>query len=291
MLLYISISVCVVEEQTNKDIMKNLTITLLSLVFLFAIAACLPFATAAPMGEVAIFTEQSGWIAQGIAAAEGEELKDLLETPENVEILTDKQIGKWAEDHTDNGLSDIIVTFGWFPTTLYTPGNADPDGSIAEEFLEGGNVILNTADYIFYVTQGGGANGEQGLKNIMDINADMWSGGTAIKPTNDGKKYTPTLKAFTSERTFKEDQITDPWEVEAIFGENNAGFLDPAIVHDTETDGRIGIAFQEPNNGGLPRGEVFAEMIDNFLFEVLGPQAVDPNEKIATTWGNLKSGF
>ena len=258
----------------------------------FAVMVALPsIGVSAPLGEVAIFTEQSGWIAQGTAAAEGEELKDLLKRPENVVILTDKAIGDWAEEHTDNGVSDIIVTFGWFPTTLYPPGNAKPDNSVAEKFLEGGNIFLNTADYIFYVTQGGGANGENGLKNMMDINADMWSGGTAIKPTNDGKEYTPSLDAFTSERTFKEGQIEDPWEVEVVFGDNKAGFLDPAIVHDTETGGRIGIAFQEPNNGGLPRGEVLAEMIDNYLFEVLGAQAVDPNQKVTTTWGLLKSKF
>ena len=270
---------------------RLITIAASTILYVVAIVALPSISVSAPMGDVAIFTEQAGWIAQGTAAAEGEELKDLLKKPGKVEILSDKQIGKWAEDHTDNGVADIIVTFGWFPTTLYPPGNQEPDDSIAEKFLEGGNVFLNTADYIFYVTQGGGANGEQGLKNMMDINADMWSGGTGIKPTNDGKKYTPSLDAFTSERTFKEAQITKPWVVEAVFGDNGAGFIDPAIVHDTETDGRIGIAFQEPNNGGLPRGEVFAEMIDNFLFEVLGAQAVDPNEKIATTWGHLKSSF
>ncbi len=271
--------------------MKKLAITILSLAFLLAVAACLPFATAAPMGEVALFTEQAGWMGQPTAVKEGEEMIDMLKTPTDVVVLTDKQIGKWAEKHTDNGVSDIIVTFGWFPTTLYTPGNADPDGSIAEDFLEGGNVILNTADYIFYVTQGGGANGEQGLKNIMDINADMWSDGTAIKPTKDGKKYTPTLEAFTSARTFKEGQIDDPWEVEVAFGDNGAGFLDPAIVHDTETDGRIGIAYQVPGDDTLARGEVFTEMIDNFLFEVLGPQSVDPNKKVTTTWAQIKSDY
>ena len=246
---------------------------------------------AAPLGEVAIFTEQSGWIAQGTAAAEGKELADLLKKPKDVVTLTDKEIGPWAEKHTDNGLADIIVTFGWFPTTLYPPGNAEPDDSVAELFLEGGNIFLNTADYIFYVTQGGGANGENGLKNMMDINADMWSGGTGIKPTDDGAKYTPSLKAFTSERTFKSGQIVDPWEVEVVFGDNGADRIDPAIVYDTETEGRIGILFQEPNNGGLPRGEVLAEMIDNYLFEVLGPEAVDPNDKITTTWGDIKSDF
>ena len=246
---------------------------------------------ALPLGEVAIFTEQSGWIAQNAAQKEGEELADLLKKPSKVVTLTDKEIGDWAKERTDNGSSDIIVTFGWFPTTLYTPGNADPDDSVAELFLEGGNVFLNTADYIFYVTQGGGANGEQGLKNMMDINADMWSGGSGIKPTDEGAKYTPSLNNFTSERTFKAAQIVDPWEVEATFGDTGTGNIDPAIVHDTETGGRIGIAFQEPNNAGLPRGKVLAEMIDNFLFEVLGAQAVDPQQKATTTWGHLKSDF
>ena len=269
--------------------MLRLIITATAIMWFFAVIVALPsIGVAASMGEVAIFTEFSGWIAQGTAAAEGEELKDLLKSPKDVVILTDKEIGKWAEDHTDNGRVDIIVTFGWFPTSLYKPGNVDPDDSVAELFLEGGNVFLNTADYIFYVTQGGGANGEQGLKNMMDINADMWSGGTAIKPTDDGKKLTPSLDAFTSERTFKEGQIVDPWEVEVVFGDNSAGFLDPCFVYDTETGGRIGIAFQEPNNGELPRGEVMAEMIDNYLAEML---AVDPGEKVATTWGHLKSNF
>ncbi len=267
---------------------KLIILAAITFSYFAAIVALPSIGVAASMGEVAIFTEFSGWIAQGTAEAEGEELKDLLKSPKDVVILTDDEIGDWAEEHTDNGVVDIIVTFGWFPTSLYKPGNADPDGSVAELFLEGGNVFLNTADYIFYVTQGGGANGEQGLKNMMDINADMWSGGTAIKPTDDGKDITPSLDNFTSERTFKEDQIVDPWEVEIVFGDNGAGFLDPCFVYDTETGGRIGIAFQEPNNGGLPRGEVMAEMIDNYLGEVL---AVDPGEKVATTWGQLKSTF
>ena len=246
---------------------------------------------AARLGEVAIFTEQAGWIAQGTAAAEGEELAKLLKKPKDVVTLTDKEIGPWAEKHTKDDQADIIVTFGWFPTTLYPPGNGKPNDSIAEKFLEGGNIFLNTADYIFYVTLGGGANGVNGLINMMDINVDMWGDNTAIKPTKDGAKYTPSLKAYATFRPFKETQIVKPWEVEVVFGDNGAGFFDPGIVHDTETDGRIGIAFQEPNVAALPRGEVLAEMIDNYLAGVLGAQAVDPNGKITTTWGQIKSNF
>ena len=256
----------------------------------FLIVVAIPtMSIAAPLGEVAIYTERAGWMGQPAAAREGEELADLLKKPKKVVILTEKEIGSWAEDHTDNDQADIIVTFGDFPATLYPPGNGKPDDSIAEKFLEGGNIFLNTADYIFYVVNGAGTNGVQGLKNMMDINADMWADGTAIKPTDDGKKYTPTLAAFTSARTFKRAQIVNPWEVEVVFGDNGSGFLDPVIVHDTQTDGRIGIAYQVSGNDGLPRGEVFAEMIDNYLFEVLGAAAVDPNEKVTTTWAHIKS--
>ena len=122
--------------------MRKLVILTAAIAVYFASIVALPgISVSAPLGKVAIFTEQSGWIAQGTAAAEGEELKNLLKRPEEVVILTDKQIGDWAEEHTDNGVSDIIVTFGWFPTTLYAPGNVDPDDSVAELFLEGGNIF------------------------------------------------------------------------------------------------------------------------------------------------------
>ena len=78
--------------------MKELAIMILSLAFLLAVAACLPFATAAPMGEVALFTEQAGWMGQPTAVKEGEEMIDMLKTPTDVVVLTDKQIGDWAEE-------------------------------------------------------------------------------------------------------------------------------------------------------------------------------------------------
>ena len=270
---------------------KMLTFTTLVLGCFLIIAATPILCVAAPLGEVAIFTEQVGWIAQGTAAAEGEQLAGLLKEVQKVVTLTDNEIGPWAEERTDNGLSDIIVTFGSFPVSLYPFANAEPEGSVAEKFLEGGNIFLNTADYIFYIVEGKGENGDTALKNMMDIDVDMWVDGTDITPTDDGKKYTPSLGFFTAYRPFKKSQIVDPWEVEVVFGDDGADLLEPAIMHDTETDGRIGIAFQEPNNPGLPRGEVFAEMIDNYLADVLGGAAVDPNQKVTTTWAHIKSDF
>ncbi len=268
-----------------------ITLTTITLGCLLAVSVISAFGEAGPLGEVAIYTDRAGWIAQPTAKAEGEELAGLLKKPTNVVTLGEDELKTWAEEHTDNGFSDIIVLFGDFPATLYPAGNTEPDGSVAENFLEGGNIFLNTADYIFYIVQGVDANAVGGLQNMMDINVDMWAGGTAITPTDDGKKYTPSLGFFTSERPFKEAQIINPWEVEVVFGDNGAGLFDPVIMHDTETGGRIGIAFQEPNVPTLPRGEVFAEMIDNYLDEALGPSAVDPNQKATTTWGHIKSDY
>ena len=250
----------------------------------------------AQLGDVAIFSENTGWISKDNADAQRaivfDNLKDDVSSVGDVVYATDAEIGPWAEERIDDGKADILIIFGWFPTTLYTPGNSQVDDSIAERFIYGGNIILNCADYIFYVTQGGGANGENGLKTIININADMWGGGTQIEPTDDGKKYTPTLEAFTSERPFKAEQIVDPWSVEAAFGDNGSGFFDPGIIKLNDSSGRVGICMQEPNNGDLPRGQVLIEMID-FISQQPDMEAdrtpVEPTGKAAVTWGDLKT--
>ena len=250
----------------------------------------------AALGDVAIFSEGTGWISKENAdiqrAIVFDNLKDTVGSVGEVVYQTDDEIGPWAEDRIDDGVADVLIIFGWFPTTLYTPGNSQVDDSIAERFLYGGNIILNCADYIFYVTEGGGANGENGLKTIININADMWGGGTQIEPTADGATFTPSLEAFTSERPFKSEQIVDPWSVEVVFGDNGDGFFDPGIIKLNDNSGRVGICLQEPNNGDLPRGQVLIEMID-FISQqpdmVAGTTPVEAKGKAAVTWGNIKA--
>lgn len=246
----------------------------------------------ADLGDVAIFSEGVGWISKENAdiqrAIVFDNLKNDVPSVGEVVYKTDAEIGPWAEERIDDGVADIIIVFGWFPTTLYTPGNSQVDDSIAERFIYGGNVILNCADYAFYVSADGG-NGDNGLKTIININADMWGGGTQITPTDVGAKHTPSLVNFTSERPFKANQIVDPWSVEAAFGDNGADFFDPGIIKLNESSGRVGICMQEPNRGDLPRGQVLIEMI-NFISQqadVVTP--VEPAGKAATTWGHLKA--
>ena len=269
------------------------SILTLFLVLLMAIGTV---SSLAALGDVAIFSENTGWISKENAdiqrAIVFDDLKGAVSSVGEVVYTTDAEIGPWAEERIDDDVADILVIFGWFPTTLYTPGNSQVDDSIAERFLYGGNIILNCADYAFYVTEGGGANGENGLKTIININADMWGGGTAITPTADGEQYTPTLGEFTSERPFKTEQIVDPWGVEAIFGDNGDGFFDPGIIKLNDSSGRVGICMQEPNNGELPRGQVLIEMID-FISQqpdiLAATTPVEPTGKAAVIWGDIKS--
>ena len=269
------------------------SILTLFLVLLMAIGTV---SSLAALGDVAIFSESTGWISKENAdiqrAIVFDDLKGAVSSVGEVVYTTDAEIGPWAEERIDDDVADILVIFGWFPTTLYTPGNSQVDDSIAERFLYGGNIILNCADYAFYVTEGGGANGENGLKTIININADMWGGGTAITPTADGEQYTPTLGEFTSERPFKTEQIVDPWSVEAIFGDNGDGFFDPGIIKLNDSSGRVGICMQEPNNGDLPRGQVLIEMID-FISQqpdiLAATTPVEPTGKAAVIWGEIKA--
>lgn len=268
-------------------IIRKLLITF-TILFAFTVTA-----SCWALGDVAIFSEGAGWISQENADIQRAIVYDNLQNsvPSVGEVVykTDAEIGQWAEERIDDGVADILIIFGWFPTTLYTPGNVQVDDSIAERFIYGGNIILNCADYAFYVTEGGGANGENGLKTVININADMWGDGTQITPTDIGSQYTPSLINFTSNRPFKSEQIVDPWSVEAAFGDNGAGFFDPGIIKLNDSSGRVGICMQEGNTGDLPRGQILIEMIDFISQQSDVATPVESAGKTTTTWGVLKA--
>ena len=260
---------------------------LFTILFTFAVTA----SNVAALGDVAIFSEGAGWISQENAdiqrAIVFDNLKNDVSSVGDVAYKTDVEIGPWAEERIDNGVADTIILFGWVPTTLYTPGNVQVDDSIMERFIYGGNIVLNCADYIFYVSAS--ENGDNGLKTIININADMWAEGTVMTPTDVGKEHTPSLVDFTTYRPFKSEQIVDPWSVEAAFGGNGAGLFDPGIIKLNDSSGRVGICMHEPSVGDAPRGQVLIEMIGFISQQSDVVTPVEPVEKVTTTWGNIKS--
>ena len=266
------------------------------LIFVFVLSSLTGVSNAkvgtASIHKIAIFNEKASW-TDAAAAKKATDfiMKTVDSVSSEIKVYSDADIAGFAKENTDDGNLDIIITFGYFPVSLYTPGNKQKEDSLAEQFLEGGDMFINTADYIFYVTEGGGANGADGLKTITDSTFDMWGDGNSSKPTADGKKYTPSLKPAPAVRPFKIDQIKADknWEIEVVFGDNNGGggsMADPIIIRNKEHNGRVCIALQ--TGGAHPRGEVIHEIIDNYL--KLNVIAVDPTAKIAVAWGDIKRG-
>jgi hypothetical protein len=243
--------------------------------------------------EIAIST-QPNWWAQAPADREMNEIvENVGKKVDDIKLFPqakEDELATWVEKHTENRQLDILILCGQFPATIYSPGNAQPDGSIAEEFLEAGNMIINTADYMFYVVNGAGTNAAGGLQNMMDIpSITMWDDNTPVGVTDTGKKYLPSLRDFQTDRPFHLDQLTKPWETEVVFAGDERR-ADPCVVHDTETDGRLAIFYQTNGQPNDPRGEVMSEFILNWLPEIVGRVPVEAAGKLGTLWGSIKAG-
>ena len=266
----------------------------LALVVVIAFA----FSTTAMAAEIAIST-QANWWSQGAADREMQEIVDNV-TAMSVELFpTDQQdaLAAWVEAHTGDGLPDLLILCGAFPDTLYTPGNTQADDSIAELFLDDGNTIVNTGDYMFYVVNGAGTNAAGGLQTMMDISGiTMWDP-VAVTVTPEGQEFTPSLVDLSTDRPFHLDELEGDWEVELVLAQNDAGTrADPVIVVNTDTGGRLGIFHQTSSRDDDPRGEVISEWINNwYIPNVAGgggnPLARRPDPEdgalLESTWGTL----
>ena len=206
---------------------------------------------------------------------------------EDAEALED-----WTKGHTDKRGHHIIVLFGDIPPEIYPQGNAKPDGSIAEEFLDAGNTFSNTADYFFWGLQA--RNEAGGLQNMMDIPGIVqWDDNTPMKVTPEGKEFTPTLKDYMTDRPFHVDQLANDWELEVAFATNTSEAIgstrcDPCIIHNTKTGARLIQTYQTANQDD-PKGEVIAEIILNYYLDAVEAQAVDPAKKLPVLWGDIKT--
>ena len=135
-------------------------------------------------------------------------------------------------------------------------------------------------------------NATGGLQNMMDIpGITMWGDNTAVTPTDDGKKFMPSLKPYPTWRPFHLNELQDPWEAETIFAVDQSGTkADPVVVKDKETGGRIAIAFQV----GLDkvpedlRTKCLIEFFNNWLSSIPEAAPVNPKDSLPITWGALK---
>jgi hypothetical protein len=250
--------------------------------------ATLALSTMATASDIAIST-QANWWTQEAADREMQEFVDNVNAA-SVERFTASQqvaLADWVRDHTGDGVSDLLILCGQCPATIYAPGNTQPDGSLLELFLDDGNCIINTGDWIFYVVDGAGTNGTAALPYVMDIpSMDMWDDATPVTVTADGAKYTPSLVNFNTDRAIHFDVLQNNWSAElilAVAADNNRA--DPVILHNSVTGGRIGIFYQKSTDDTLPRGEVMSEWINNWYLPKVGalnPLARRPSPKIGS---------
>ena len=133
--------------------------------------------------DVLIYTNRSAWIELEDAEIAAETTKSLLESKGiQVEItIDDVYVREWMLQTTGDGNVNVIVLYGVLPASIYSAGNAQPDGSIAENWIEttDGDTILNHADYFGWNSSGDvpdddlntaspGANGAGAFQNLMD---------------------------------------------------------------------------------------------------------------------------
>ncbi|MCY4404524.1 MAG: hypothetical protein OXD54_18315 [Candidatus Poribacteria bacterium] len=270
------------------------------IVFIFVCVLCvasliLCMSEADAQVDVFVYTQTTQWIGQPAAQAEADILIDMIEGAKGIgNVVNDpaNALAEWTEKHTVKKGQHLIVLFGDIPPEIYPVGNAKPEGSIAEEFLDAGNTFSNSADYFFWGL--GNRNAEGGLQNMMDIPGILqWDDDTPMKVTPEGEKLTPTLKDYACDRPFHIDQIANGWELEIAFATNTgkadgATRCDPCIIRHTETGARLIQVYQTANQDD-PKGEVIAEIILNYYLETVGAQAVEPEEKLPVLWGNIKT--
>jgi len=290
-----------------------------NVLLVFAIA--LAFCTTAVASDIAFYVGNpnvDGWYDVATQLADVETI--IAETGamfQDIQQFDDTQFdefGAWVDERTDNGKMDILWLNGCMPSVLYPFVNLEPDGSRAELWLDGGNMIINVGDWFGYVSYEGGAreaaNTGTGAANILDLSAGIIvsADSTSLPVTPTGAEYLPSLGGTTviSWRPIALSAVVAPWEVAAVFA-GNATQADPLVIHNTETDGYV--AFVNQSAGGGPpdwiddRGLTCAEFIANWVNEVIGlggggnPFARRPDPEdgalLMQTWGTLswKPGF
>ena len=267
-------------------------------------------------GDFAIYSGPTnpGWISDGAVeeivktVTKHAGVKAMFDNIDNYgdgdEVGDKSPLGKWLTSHTNNGQTDVVFTAcGTCPSSFYQFPNKDPDGSNIENFIEAGNVHVNVADWIYYMSYEGGVrsadNAADGAANVFDIpGLSFGDRGTDFQPTAEGKKYIPSLKAFDSARPLHMEQFKGtPWDLVAFAvdkGDKNSADPVVAISKEDGKDGTGMIAAMWQKDAPVwagkpdPRGIGVAEFMVNWLQEN-ATFAVNPKEKMSTTWGYVKA--
>jgi len=198
----------------------------------------------------------------------------------------------WARANMSDGELDIIWLNGCMPSVLYPNPNVKPDCSLAEEWLDNGNMFINVGDWFGYCTyetgERGAENGPEGAANILDLPAEViiFSPGDQMKITPTGKSYMPSIEDFVTDRPINLSQVQYPWTVAAIFGStsgtedvNKASLADPVVIYNTQTRGYV--AFINQSTKWIDRGRATIEFINNWVMRGQKTVSIEVEQRVS----------
>ncbi len=225
--------------------------------------------------DVLIYIGSTSWITIELAAVEANTTKNLLESKGIQAAITESvdTVSEWMIETTANGKANVCILYGVIPATIYAAGNTQPEGSIAENWIEStdGDTLLNHGDYFGYYSSDETPNSKATLQNLMDlphldINVEHFEE-LQMLITDSGRTLTSSLVSFQSDRPFPLEQLDAEWYAEKIFasesGDDEPIGADPIILRDGDR-GRIAMVHQT-HHGKNPKGAVAAEIIINYL--------------------------
>ena len=237
--------------------------------------------------SVLIYTGDTSWITPAAAKAEAETTINLLRAAGISARVTEDEdsVREWMLQTASDSRVNVLILYGILPPSIYPEGNTQPDGSVAEQWIEtfDGNTLLNHGDYFGFNRF---ANGEGALQNLMDTPGisipliDHRQLPMKVDPT--GAALTPSLVDFGSDRPLQLNQLQDGWVSERILAihiddEGRLIGADPVVIRDRNR-GRIALLYQTQDQDD-PKGEVAAELIINYLLSQEDPLqvvSVDP---------------
>ena len=226
---------------------------------------------------VLIYTGDTSWITSEAAKAEAETTRNLLRAAGISARVTEDEdsVREWMLQTASDNRVNVLILYGILPPSLYPNGNTQPDGSVAEQWIEtsDGNTLLNHADYLGFNRF---ANRERALQNLMDIPGiripliDYRH--LPMDVTATGVALTPSLVDFGSDRPLPLSQLQGGWVAEKVLASHTSVdgevWADPVVVRDGNR-GRIALLHQTQDQDN-PKGEVAAELIINYLLADTG---------------------
>ncbi|MEW5802833.1 MAG: right-handed parallel beta-helix repeat-containing protein [bacterium] len=263
-----------------------------------------------PLGEVAIYWPQ----VQGLMSLKeqdacanylsrhlGPTIQKTLFSGSNQETVN--TLNSWMQARLEDGNLDVLLIIDLCPSRVY---QGEIDGSVAEQWMESGNMLIWTGSEPFggsvgtdgkvqdYRAQANGAN------NVLDVSlSGLCRGGGLQEPTTavrdygdpDGDYDISSFVEYTASYALCYDQLLinalssdwhhmSFWRVEEIFAENSENYQSDNIILMNTAGGRYGQFYCVPGFNRA-RMEVITQVINNWL--ALPCQTlVVPSSKYAT---------